>query len=353
MGFCLKTFAVYTHGIARLHAFKKAMHNAFIGSLRLLTGAEMSYKNIIYLCAVVSAVFIATPLYAQQPGIKTLFPLPTNSIFSNGTASSNVVSPSYNTTAAAISAGKAFLINKLGVQYYDSYILYSFYIRGSKTNRTYLYFSYQLPFYNGTKTKGAAPENLPLMYRLNITLALNSTHSVVNYSGPAKPYFLSVPANEAVSIADAYGVKNGTASLVLAVNASQAVNAIAGYSIVWKVLGTTVLHDQSSYLDSIYPGIYLNVQNGSVLGEYMYNPSVLIPQLSSSKPVLGVFGLFHITMPGNFSSNTTPSAAGFNSTMQQIPVYVFNIWIAVAAIILVTASGGILYRLLARAGMNK
>jgi hypothetical protein len=163
--------------------------------------------------------------------------------------------PIANASKEAIDKAGAYISNRLGENYYNTYVSNGFnehYINLSgryypTLNQTYVYFTYDVPFSNGTtisQTEGYNP--------LFIAVVLNGNYTVIYYAGPAKPYVINVSANDAKSI-------TGYLYTALVAGTFDQYDQFSGYSVAWAV---------SRGGNSSYPGMYVDAQTGNILGQY-------------------------------------------------------------------------------------
>ncbi len=254
-----------------------------------------------------TALAILFGLLYAQPSVHFPNPLPGNAIVSN-TISVSSKFTTENASSASIAAGKLYISSRLGENYSTRYVAYTSGFYFSATNQTSLYFSYKLPFDNGTIASAFSSSNLTMSHISGITVVLNGENNVIGYYGPQRSYVINVTSGSAISIASLYGVYDGTATLSYAENTSSS-NALSGYSIVWAVTGKNTLANYTAYPDVVYPGIYISITNGSIMGEYLYNTSSITTQPGNSIDALGAFGFFSINSskpsvitPLNFSA---------------------------------------------------
>ena len=183
------------------------------------------------------------------------YALPQNtSIIAYGTNSS------YSSAVRLSSAYQAatYISDLLGQHYYDHYVNLS---GGSYYgNISQVYFSYSVPFANGTQSSDIGGR------RLGITIILNGSR-VVKYIGPAQPYVALISPSNAINISEGYGLFNDSARLVGLFG--QNTSSRSDYSIAWAV----VSHDPEKGQN--YYGIYVDAVTGNVTGEFYYLPSMM------------------------------------------------------------------------------
>ncbi|MDE1859316.1 MAG: hypothetical protein KGH67_02200 [Candidatus Micrarchaeota archaeon] len=190
----------------------------------------------------------------------------------------------------------SYLWGKLGQPYYNRYI--SFNTGTSYGNLSYVYFTYNVPFSNGTEASGTFGGVSPLARMLGITVTINDSF-VTGYVGPSEPYIINISAARALSIAREYGITSGAG------NATERIEGVvnrnstltSGYAIVWAVTSG------SPFKGSIYRGIYIDVKSGKAVGEYVYNPQILATQQSYGTE--GNFSLFYMQNQSIQAQNQT------------------------------------------------
>lgn len=305
----------------------------------------------ILLCAAVFAMLLG-PSYAQ-PGTHFPNPITGNAIIQNATTANTAAGnfSETNASAASVLAGESYISERLGTQYYAEHVSYvsGFYYSG--TGLTYLYFSYSIIPSNVTGIVGVYGAGLPLARLTGITLTLNSSGDVTAYDGPHDPYSIRVSAPEAIAIAGLYGIINGTAAIAAAESPSEAGDPLYGYSLVWAVTGRSAIKNATNPYGNVYPGVYIDVVNGSVVGEYTYNPMIVAPQQGMSRATLGTFWLFPLN--ASAPASVTAASAQGNATQQGAVQFTqseeFGIITAGAAGIIISAVAAVIaYRALSR-----
>ncbi len=185
-------------------------------------------------------------------------------------------------------SAETFLSARLGQSYYNSYI--SFSSGQSYGNLSYAYFNYNVPFSNGTTTRGIFSGQGGATRILGIIVTMRNT-TVVGYIGPRIPYIINITGAHALRIANLYGVYNASLGIEGVVSPN-VTNLNSPYSVAWAVTSGDPLKGQ------LYPGVYVDAFNGVVLGQFMYNPAILSAQGGSSR--FGTAGNFNL-----FTSNQT------------------------------------------------
>lgn len=220
-------------------------------------------------------------------GFASAMSFTTNSTVSSANAS--MITPALNSTFShtasqeAIYAAKEYVAGRLGQSYYNSFI--SYYGAQSLGNLSYVYLKYDVPFSNGTTTAGMPGVQGGRIRFLGITVSLNGTN-VTGYIGPAKPYFINISAAKAENISGQYGIESGNAT-IYGMFRNSSINSSSEYSIAWAV---TSAYPQKG---DVYTGVYVDAENGMVIGQYLYNPTVQNQSLSDYG-VPGNSSLFYV-----------------------------------------------------------
>lgn len=215
---------------------------------------------------------------------------------SSSTGNASMITVNVNNSYAqavsqqAVYAAETYLIAKLGQSYYNNHISYTY--GQAYGNTSYTYFTYNVPFQNGTNAHGIIGGPAPVERLLGITVSLSGA-VVTGYVGPLKPYVITVSQSQAITTAQNYGITNGTASIE-GVFMANAVNQNSQYAIAWAVTSS------SSLKGNMHPGVYIDSENGTVLGEYVYNPAIL------SASGYGYAGNFSMYYSGNQSKSKQP-----------------------------------------------
>ncbi|HIH50066.1 TPA: hypothetical protein HA291_01265 [Candidatus Micrarchaeota archaeon] len=172
-----------------------------------------------------------------------------------------------NVTAKALNQAEAYIIQRLGEDYYNSYITNGFnstYIKyGDRhyydLNVSVFWFSYNVPFLNRSSAVKFCPSAQYCYYNpLFVELLIADNGTPLVYQGPSKPFYVNISANQAMTIGSQSGFKNGTATWLLPVNNSRN-DSLAGYSVAWDVAGYGSGPN--------FRIIYVDSQTGKVLGE--------------------------------------------------------------------------------------
>lgn len=224
-----------------------------------------------------------------------------NSTMGSGNASMVTASTngtySHSASQQVIYAAQSYIVSKLNQSYYNSYI--SYYYAESLGNSSYVYFKYNVPFSNGNTTMGLIGGSKGPARFLGITVSLNGTN-VTGYIGPAKPYVINITQAQAINTSAKYGIQNGTATIYgLFQNSSITPNS--KYSVVWAVTSA------SPQKGTIYPGVYVNAENGTIVGQYLYNPAIPYQEISANYGSLGNFSLYYMQNQTNSTVNSPNS----------------------------------------------
>lgn len=236
-----------------------------------------------------------------------------------------------NANQSQINTAKNYLQGRLGMGYFDSYINYS--VGSVYNNIAYLSFSYKIPFSNGTTTSGVYGGVSPVLRLLNIVVEIGPNGNVVAYSGPSIPYVINITKGSAIVMAAQRGILNGTAGIqgALLPNAT----SLQGYSVVLAVRsGNPAYIGGTNYYNRVYKGVYVDVETGSILGEFVYNPAIVTPASSGQLASLGNFALFPIngTIATSTIGQTNNTAKG--ASLGVSPRLVFSIIIVLVIIVI-------------------
>ena len=211
--------------------------------------------------------------------------------------SSSITNNYTNISNGYIKTASNFIISKVGNSYFNNYIIY----KGTRTityngmNITYVYFSYNIPFVNNATTvNGVIIPNLQLL-TLDVYVAIRN-NTTMTYFGPSMPYYISIPAAEASSYAIAHGLPhNGTTYAYITYGYQSNATNQSGYDVVRAVLGKK-LEIGSNNMEYFY-GMYLNINNNSILGEYKL--PIYVSYYNPKAYLLGNFSIFNDTIKNN------------------------------------------------------
>ena len=212
-----------------------------------------------------------------------------------------------NTTvgSSAMAASGNYVEARLGYAYYSHYVNMSgAYLSG---NISYVYFSYNVPFVNGSSVTARYAGTSQVVRNLGISLSVYDNGTVGEYQGPNEPYFVNVSRDAAVMTAGSFGIQNATAILEGGYFGGSQTGPEQGYEIVWAVQSRnpTIMND-SKIANVIYRGVYIGAVNGSLVGEFEYNPAIISP--TGNYADLGNMELFSL-----------PAAAGSTTVLSTIP----------------------------------
>lgn len=232
-----------------------------------------------------------------------------------------------NASNASIVMAQNFIIGKVGSQYFRNYMHLQqaqTYLYPNGTNYTYTFYTYNVPFSNGTTATGFFQVG-GLVARTGVFVIIQNG-SVTNYFGPSKNYTILISPQQAMASARAYGVKNVSgASMTIAYNVSQSLSrSTTGYRVAWAVMSGNRLivlcpcpqpNKSTSGIacpqcaTSLLYGVYVDITTGKVLGQYTINPAILTVQSgsSSSAGTLGDFTIFNQSNITAASITTIPS----------------------------------------------
>ncbi len=252
-----------------------------------------------------------------------------------------------NVSIMQINSAEQYIANTLGNTYYKKYLKYS----GSSifNNTAEIYFNYSIPFQNGSVTR-AVYETEPLLRILNVIVYVNKNNTVINYFGPIKPYIINTSVADAINISKKYNFSNITQVTLSGVY--QTNNTNRGYYIAWSVLNGAGYYQNSNstadYYNKIYKGLYVDVSNGTVIGEFIYNPTIVTASVQNNQSMdlgySGAFNLFNISK----TNKTLVQTQNFNNTqtMTFVPNYDILLWIFLIAGIVVVIAYGVFWYLM-------
>ncbi len=248
-----------------------------------------------------------------------------NTIVPNSNTSNNTMSTA---NTIEIQNAKVFLSDSLGSSYYNKYINYSSSMVINKT--AYLYFSYKVPYKNGSVTDVVYGGSVPLERILDIVVEISiKNNSILDYQLPVKPYFINITESEAINKTVRYGFSNSTASIegIYSINNANNTKELiiknnsypSKYYIVWAVKDSIPLYSNATttknYYSKLYKGLYLDANNGSILGEFIYNPSILTTVVANTVGYSGSFNLFALKNTSQTYNNNTQTTYN-NSTVK-------------------------------------
>ena len=290
----------------------------------------MKYQNSFYLLGL-SVLLVILPFshtggfYAPSGGYVHGFNI-SNTIIKN---------PSVNYTKQNINFSNNYLIGLFGNNYYSKYITFSSYNTLNKT--TNVTYNYTVPMQNGTVIESnALSTNNTLGKTLKILITVKN-NKTLSYFGPSTAYYLNITAEQALSIGARYGFINATINGIEPIYKNYSKNY--SYYLVWKIINNTYyypkLTNTSEYYSKIYKGIYVDINNGSVVGEFLYNPTKTVHYYSNN--ITGVADAFSLFPLNVYNSTAQKSPSGYNSTvsLQFNPNYLLIEMIFIIAVIIV------------------
>ena len=210
-------------------------------------------SSVIFILLIGFSVVLAQQVESDEGYIK------------NGTVGSTTFLGS--ASQQSIEAARQYLWKKLGENYYNQFVIfelgeaYRTCIETGCEIRNIISFSYKIPFETvGDPQLGPPPEK--------IYVTVDEQGVIINYEGPAKPYQFLITAEEAMARAQSYGLKDIKAAVL-----SQALTS-EGSEIIWAVSSNEVVDVGEVLGESIYRGVYVDVDSGEIRGEYRINPLV-------------------------------------------------------------------------------
>ncbi len=231
----------------------------------------------------------------------------------SSTTTFNTASSSNATLNTSIILAKNFIISKVGSAYFDNYMLYTsaHTVTYNGINITYVYFSYNIPFTtNSTTVTGIIMPNLPFL-RLNTYVGIIN-NKPVTYFGPSMPYYISISASNASAFARSHGLSyNGLTYSYITYGYMQNATNQSGYMVVRAILSNKPQYGAGTYLY----GMYLNINNNSILGEYRISSSA--NYYNPTNYILGNFSIFNINETHQYiayNTVTSPKYLGNYST---------------------------------------
>lgn len=235
---------------------------------------------------------------------------------------------SVNASPSMIGDAESYLYQRLGRNYTISHMtkgfrsVYDNYTSDyyNDTGLSYVYFSYNVTFANGTSAVKSSYVYAPLF----TAIVLNGNGNVIWYDGPSKPYTAIIPPNRAASIALEHDFSNARInygySLIPGIyNMS---DNTSGYDIAWIVTGNYTSR-------GTFPVLYIDPETGNVLGEgYGFSsPGGTLPSPQFPYPaILGNFSVFRL-------GNATTTIAGANRGGGANILYALAVLIALAVAI--------------------
>lgn len=240
----------------------------------------------------------------------------------NTVASNSTTTTVMNASNATISFASNFIIEKVGSTYFSNYIKYgqgNTYSYPNGSVLSVLFYSYSIPFQNGTTTTGIIRFGRGASLALAGAEVVISNGNVTYYSGPSSPFVVAIGPQSAASAATAYGLVNVTQPYVSAASAPSSGN-LTGYQVVWAVASGTKTLGLAKYPKGVFKGVYVNIQNGSVIGQFVIN-SGLVGSSQYSLGMLGNYGLYNSTPKA-----TATTVAATTAPQSNVPIYAPVYW---------------------------
>lgn len=300
---------------------------------------KSKYSTEIFLIGFIGLVLFSGLAFANSG--------PANVGAGNGTAGNataigpcvvNLSNIPQNASNQTIAAAKTYVAEKLGQGYFNKYVNYTFsgvynssclHPNGTVTkgNITYsVFFDYNIPFLNGSTIRAYQNSGGPV-FLVGVWVTLDQNNTVIGYRGPMKPYVITVSAQNATEVALASGLSNITReSIVSAYNflSNNTGSAFVEYKIVWSVYSGNRISCGGNNAGNTFganicmPGVYVDVETGKIVGEFLVNPSIVQPLGGSSAAVspapLGNFSIFQLTGTTSTAS-TSPTTVGPTTTI--------------------------------------
>ena len=247
-----------------------------------------------------------------------------------------VVYPPITTNASpnVIMAANAYVTSRLTWQYFTKYISLNSaltYTYKDGTNQSVISYSYKIPYINGNTTAGIgqALGGAAAIWLLGVDVMIVNGN-VVSYVGPSLPFVINLSRSQAIGFASAFGLPNVTNAYITATNPFVRGNN-TGYSVVWAVVSGSRVYQKANFW--VYPGVYVNITSGKVLGEFVVNPFITGALQSGGNGTAyqptgstGNFSMFALS-PTNSSAQSSPEP--------QL-LFVGNfLWIGAAVVILI------------------
>jgi hypothetical protein len=111
------------------------------------------------------------------------------------------------------------------------------------------------------------------------------------------------------------------------------------YYLVWKVINNTYyyprLTNTTEYYSKLYNGIYVDINNGSIVGEFLYSPTKTVQSYQNN--ITGVAGIFSLFPLSIYNSTVQKLPSGYNSTvlLQFNPNYLLIEMVFIVTVIIV------------------
>ncbi len=246
------------------------------------------------------------------------------------------VNTTVNYTKQNINFSNNYLIGLFGNDYYLKYIKFSSYNTINKT--TTVNYNYMLPMKNGTilqDNNSLFSSNNTIEKELSI-ITIVKNNKTLYYFGPNKAYYLNITAKQALNISNKYGF-NATLDGIQPIYENYSKNYT--YYLVWKVINNTYyyprLTNTTEYYSKLYKGIYVDINNGSIVGEFLYSPTKTVQSYQNN--ITGVAGIFSLFPLSIYNSTVQKLPSGYNSTvlLQFNPNYLLIEMVFIVTVIIV------------------
>ncbi len=203
---------------------------------------------------------------------------------SNATINTDVVKSSMASNAIGVASD--FLKNRLGQNYYDKYVHPLPEVLMFNSNVSIVYFSYNIPIANSIIISNEIAQNSGIVIVNNTiedsitvpvynngSVILNTNNSAILYSGPMRPYYISISPDYAIKIAKRFGlyadVYNTTylTSLNYFVKTGNNYTDISPLSFVWVVYveGKNMGNCLNPNFEK---SIYIDAESGNIIGRF-------------------------------------------------------------------------------------
>lgn len=222
----------------------------------------------------------------------------------SGSATTVYPSTTVNASNTIITIASNAVVQAVGKAYFNSYIslqsAQTTYQNGANTS--IVSYNYEIPYANGSTTSGYGQAG-GLVYKLDIVVYMNN-YNVVQYRGPAAPYYVAIGPASAELDAYNYGLSNITRLYVTAAYTNKSL--LSGpYRLTWAALsGNLVKVGNCSTGCSVHPGVYVNTSTGAIDGQFSINPSIEAAT-GPSYALLGNFSTYNVQPSQQQTANTS------------------------------------------------
>jgi hypothetical protein len=221
--------------------------------------------------------------------------LPTTTITSQNTTTITNESNT-NTNNSFATESENFIVNKVGLTYFNKYIIPELNVSSNVTGYGFVYI-YNIPYANGSTIKSYQG-----------VIIFTNQDGVQSYIGPSTNYTIYVSKSEAIEDANMYGLSNAyAASIFVAYNTTkqnQPLNRVpdgdntSGYDVVWAVTNkpTNMNGDCINGTNYSTPicGVFVDVKTGKILGQFIAGQAIIGNQVTTvpGTALLGNFSVF-------------------------------------------------------------